>query len=85
MASPARAYSRVMFTMSRGPIRGDSIVMNDAMMFDVELFCNRWIGAVRTWIEKSGADKNVSANLPNLLQVRPRGLAPYVIGMAIIA
>jgi hypothetical protein len=74
-----------MFTMSRGPIRGDSIIMNDAMMFDVESFCQRWISAVRTWIEKSSTNENVRANLPNLLQVRPGGLAPYVIGMAIIA
>jgi len=85
LASSARTYSRVIFSMSHGPIRMDSLVMNDALVFDVESFCNRWIGAVRVWIGKSGADKNVRANLPNLLQVRPNGLAPYVAGMAIIA
>ena len=84
MASPARSYSRVIFTM-KTPLRVDSCVLNDALTFDVEAFCNRWIGAVRTWIEKSAADKNVSANLPNLLQVRPNGLAPYIVGMPIIA
>jgi hypothetical protein len=85
LASSARTYSRVVFTMRKGQYRIDSMVLQDALTFDLELFCRRWIKATRDWVDSTRTDPIVLANLPNLLQVRPFGLAPYVVGMPIIA
>jgi hypothetical protein len=86
IASEKRAYSRIIFTMpDAAQHRVDSMVTNDAMTFDVEMFCNRWIGAVRIWIEASKDNQTVQDHLPDLLQVRPQGLAPHIVGMPIIA
>ncbi len=83
-ASGARSYGRIIFTM-KGPFRVDSMVLNGAMTFDLAMFCERWIGAVRIWIEKSKTNPIVQGHLPNLLQVRPQGLSPYIVGTPIIA
>lgn len=82
--SSARSYSRVIFTM-KAPIRVDSMILNGAMTFDAEMFCSRWIRMVREWIRSTTANPVVLGHLPDLLQVRPNGLAPYVTGMPIIA
>jgi hypothetical protein len=84
-ASPARNYSRIVFNMKTTPFRVDSIVLNDAMTFDVEVFCGRWIGMVRRWIENTNTNPIVQGRLPDLLQVRPNGLAPFIVGQPIIA
>jgi hypothetical protein len=84
LGSEARNYSRILFTM-KSTTRIDSCILNDAMMFDAEMFCGRWISMVRQWIEKTKTNPTVQGHLPSLLQVRPSGLAPYVVGMPIIA
>jgi hypothetical protein len=82
--SDARTYSRIIFTM-KGGVRVDNSVLDDALSLDAEMFCGRWIGMVRKWLEKNKDNPMVLSHLPNLLQVRPNGLAPYIVGMPIIA
>lgn len=83
--SSARSYSRILFTMKKTNVRVHNSIANDARIFDVTMFCEDWIGAVRQWIERAKANQVVQGHLPDLLQVRPMGLAPYMVGMPIIA
>jgi hypothetical protein len=85
LSSEKRKYSRIIFTMPGECVTMDSMVLNDAMTFEVGAFCKRWIGCVRDWIAASRDNANVKANLPSLLQVRPHGLPPYTAGVPIIA
>jgi hypothetical protein len=65
--------------------RFDSMVFNDAMTFEVKMFCERWIKQTREWIEATKDNETVQGHLPSLLQLRPQGLAPHIVGMPIIA
>jgi len=80
-------YGRVVFTM---PIPGRNIlihnnVMNDALNLDADRFCRDMIQSARTWFVAHQNDQHVQANLPNLVQLRPGGLAPYIVGLPVIA
>jgi hypothetical protein len=85
IASEKRSYTRVVFTTPAGMVGVDSMVVNGALVFEVGLFCERWIKCVREWILSTEVHEHVRANLPMLLQVRPHGLPPYIVGMPIIA
>jgi hypothetical protein len=54
-------------------------------MFDAENWCRRWISAVRNWFDVAKHDPVVQRNLEDVMQIRPYGLAPYVVGQPIIA
>jgi hypothetical protein len=80
-------YGRVVFTM---PIPERNIVihnnvMNDALNLDANVFCRDLIAAVRRWFAAHSQEANVQANLPNLVQLREDGLAPYIVGLPVIA
>jgi hypothetical protein len=85
MASKKRKYTRIIFTMPTTQYTIDSMILNDAMTFNVDAFCKRWLKCVRDWIDISKSDSNVQVNLPWLLQIRPSGLPPYIVGQPIIA
>ncbi|MCP9625478.1 hypothetical protein NML43_00110 [Rhodopseudomonas palustris] len=94
LASKKRGYDRIIFTMRSGPLTVDSMILEGmrerdetarALTFDVAAFCERWIGQARLWIERSKSNHAVQSNLPNLLQVRPDGLSPFIVGIPIIA
>ncbi len=85
ISSDKRKYSRIIFTMPGEHVTVDSMVLNDALTFNVGAFCERWIRCVREWMEESRDNVYVKANLPSLLQVRPSGLPPYMVGVSIIA
>ena len=83
---PKSQYSRVIFTI---PIASGNYfhnnVANDALNLDAPTFCRDMIGATTRWYIAKQADPNVVANLPRLMRLHPNGLAPYMVGMPVIA
>lgn len=83
-------FSRVLFTLPSGHEHGQdhmwhNCVADDCLQFDAILFCREVVEAVRRWCEKTRENEIVAGNLPNLIQFRPYGLAPYFVGMPVIA
>lgn len=79
-------YGRVLFTVpnAQNNVFHNNII-NDALNLDAIIFCKDVIQATRTWFNAKSNDPTVSQNLPNLVQFRPQGLAPYMVGMPLIA
>jgi hypothetical protein len=79
-------YSRILFTW---PNPQQNIfhqnIVNDALNLDADTFCRDMLQAVTQWYAANHNDPNVQANLPRLLQFYPQGLAPYMVGMPLIA
>lgn len=78
-------YGRAIFLLpNEQNIHFSDCMIDDAFFYSADIFCHRIIKTARDWFEAKKADPNVQKNLPNLVQLRPDGLAPYVQG-AIIA
>ncbi len=79
-------YSRVIFTL---PNPQNNVfhnnVVNDALNLDAVRFCSDIIQSVRDWYKANEDSAHVRANIPHLVQFRPNGLAPYMIGMPLIS
>ncbi len=60
-------------------------VVNGALMLDAQAFCETMIRAVRAWLQANDEHPHVRANLARVLQHRPNGLRPYVVGLAVVA
>jgi hypothetical protein len=79
-------YSRVLFTI---PNTANFIShlgeINDALNLDIVSFCHDMINAASRWYEAKQSDVNVQANFPRLVQYRQQGLAPYIVGIPLIA
>jgi hypothetical protein len=56
-----------------------------AVNLDVRIFCHTIIGAAREWYEANKNHAHVKINIENLVRFRPEGLAPYMVGMPLIA
>lgn len=86
LGHPKMQYSRVLFTLpnpSRNVFhRG---VINDAPNLDAVTFCRDVTDAVARWHAATGAEPNVVANLPRLVRFYAQGLAPYLVGVPLIA
>lgn len=83
---PNSQYGRVLFTVpsaQRNVFHNN--ILNDALNLDAIIFCRDMIGSTRQWFTAARSDATVKANLPNLVQFRPKGLAPYMVGMPLIA
>lgn len=78
-------FSRVIFTTPETSVRITNCIINDALVYDAELFCLEVIRAVREWYDQAKEQPNVKANLPNLVHFRPHGLLPYIAGQPIIS
>jgi hypothetical protein len=79
-------YARVLFTVpnAQGNVFHRNL-LNDALNLDVIIFCRDMVQCVEQWYAAQQNDPNVLANLPRLVQFRPRGLSPYMVGMPLIA
>lgn len=79
-------YSRILFTLpeARGNVYHNNIV-DDALNLDAITFCKDMCCAVQTWYAANKDKPEVAANYPNLVQFRPAGFPPYMVGMPIIA
>ncbi len=82
----AMQYGRILFTV---PNRNGNFfhrnVINDALNLDAITFCRDVLQCVAVWYAAKQSDIHVQANLPRLLKFRLNGLAPYMVGIPLIA
>jgi hypothetical protein len=88
---PKARYDRIMFTLP-GPITiGELLSQNNGgttqsvLSIDLGVFCDRMITAAKSWYSQMKDDPIVIQNLPNLVRLRPEGLAPHIVGLPVIA
>ncbi len=60
-------------------------IMNDAFNLDAVRFCRDVVNAARTCFRAAQDTANVHTNLPRLVTFHPTGLAPYIVGLPVIA
>ena len=77
--------ARVVFALPGGGIRLQNGRLNDAYVYSADEFCRNFMNAVRRWYDANKDDCNLAANLDRLVQYRAKGLAPYVIGVPLLA
>ena len=76
--------ARVIFALP-GSATFTNCQVNDAYIYSVVEFCQRVTEAVHRWMEANKSDATVQSRLPNLMQYREGGLAPYILGATVIA
>jgi hypothetical protein len=82
----AHQYSAIVFTLPDG--RGNVFhnnILNDALNLDLVTFVTDVLGAVGAWWTDSQSHSQVASNAAHLIQVRPNGLAPYIVGTPVLA
>lgn len=86
LGHPDCQYARILFTIpnAAGNVFHRNII-DDALNLDVVTFCRNMIDAVSRWYAANQNDPNVQRNLPRLVQYHAQGLAPYMVGMPLIA
>lgn len=86
MGHPKSQYARVIFSLpvARGHVYHNNI-LNDVLNLDAPTFCRDVIAAARAWYAKNSTNADVVANVERLVRLRPEGLAPYMVGMPVIA
>ncbi len=79
-------YSRVLFTIPNAQqnVFHNNIIY-DALNLDAVIFCRDVMDSVREWFVEGQNNPQVQANLAHLVQLRPQGLSPYMVGMPLIA
>lgn len=60
-------------------------VMNDALNIDVARFCEDVISGCEDWLAFVASDPTVQKNMASSMQRYPQGLAPYIMGIPVIA
>jgi hypothetical protein len=78
-------FERVLFTAPDTPGYVHNNKFPGAVNFDTPTFCRDIMESVRDWFHNAMNDPIVKKNLPSLVQYRPNGLAPYIVGMPLIA
>ncbi len=65
----------------------DRLVGTDAKVIQLDLvtFCNQLVEAAERWYIEKLQDDIVAASLPDVVRLRPNGLAPYCQGVPVIA
>lgn len=85
-AVKGQPYQRILFTL---PEAGGNMlhgcVMNGVLQFDAIQFCRDMIAASKEWYRDNRESEIVRANAEQVFQYRPNGLAPYILGMPLIA
>ena len=90
---PKARYDRIMFTLPHpsGGIISEGLSSNNGgtkdrvLMLNAIGFCQNMGKSVGAWFRDNALNETVKDNLPNLLRLRPNGLAPHIVGMAVIA
>lgn len=73
------------FVVHDGFIGGPWGTTTQSLALDLVTFCRDMIAAARKWYLENEDDPNLQANLPNLVRLRPEGLAPYITGVPLIS
>lgn len=76
---------RVIFSL---PFQGNTFTncqFNDAFVYSVEDFCRNFMNAVRIWYAANESNENLQLNINRMVQYRPNGLPPYIVGAPLLA
>lgn len=60
-------------------------VLNDALNIDVSIFCTDVLKGANIWLQAAEHSPNYRKNFPLFMQRYPLGLAPYIVGVPVIA
>jgi hypothetical protein len=83
---PKMQYARIVFAIPNQERRRiHRCTGGDALILDAIMFCKDVAQAVTAWFAANSNDRNVAANLSNLVQLRHSGFLPYVGGIPVIA
>lgn len=78
-------YKRIIFIEPHQSVIMHNNVMNDALNLDVTQFARDMIDSAESWLVNAEQTPVYQANYPHYMQRYPQGLAPYVVGMPVIA
>lgn len=76
--------ARVIFTPP-GEASFTNCKFNDAYIYSVVEFCKNLCDAAFNWYEANKNDPIVASNSSRMMQYYPQGLAPYIVGIPVIA
>lgn len=86
---PDMQYSRVVFTMPDAAFTVHNNIMGDALNLNVSIFCEDICKSVESWQGAIANDARlkavVEANSSKLVTLHPNGLAPFIVGLPVIA
>jgi len=90
---PTARYKRVIFTLpdGNGSIIDEFMDQHTAdpadrtLSLSVQIFCLKMATASERWVIDNLFNAVVLKNMPNLVTLRPDGLAPHIVGFPIIA
>lgn len=74
-------YERIIFFDPESPNVFHNNILDNALNIDVRIFCQDMVDAAREWLNHMSENPTVHNNLQNLLQRRPNGIPPYVVGI----
>lgn len=60
-------------------------ILNDALNIDVSIFCRDVVDGAKSWLKEAEMTANFQKNYPHFMQRYPNGLAPYIVGVPVIA
>lgn len=60
-------------------------ILNDALNLDLRIFCSDVLDVAEGWSQSARRSEPVATNAESLLQLRPKGLPPYMVGMPVLA
>lgn len=78
-------YARIIFTSRDHGAFMHRNILNDALNLDVATFCRDMISGARAWYDEHKDDEKVIEHLPLLFRWRPGGMAPYIVGLPVLA
>lgn len=83
---PKSTYSRILFIEPGATTNIFHMnVLNDALNIDVTIFCQDMVTAARRWLTKAATTTNYQQNYQRFMTRYPGGLAPYIVGLPVIA
>lgn len=82
---PRLAFERVIFVEPRaGHAFFHNNVMNGALNIDIGRFVHDVTEVALAWWDASALEANVARNWANTMKLHENGIAPYIVGMAVI-
>jgi hypothetical protein len=85
-AHPKLGYSRVLFVEPGATTNVfHNNILNDALNIDLRLFVRDLVAAGLRWLQQAEGSANYQRNYPLFMQRYPNGLAPYIVGVPVIA
>jgi hypothetical protein len=83
---PGLSYERIVFTLpneKRLTIQNGEL--NNAYFTDAHRFCSDMAASAERWYAAKRTDPIVEKNILRLMQYRPWGLKPYIVGVPVVA